>query len=292
MIYGSGSMRIVISVDMEGASGVARERETGYPRGLAGDPEATPDYLTARKWLTADVNAAVEGAIEAGATSFVLHDSHGSDRRNVVLDELHPAVEVVRGMPVVFYDYRDLGSSFDAAFMIAMHARAGEAGIISHVLDWPLMQDVRLNGESVGEAQITAALAGYYGIPTVLVTGDNLICEEYSQWVKGEVETAVVKHSLSRYAVRCLPLETARKRIREAAFRAVKRVGDIRPISIVGPVSLEVAFASQEIAWYVSWMPAVEYDGARTVCFRGDDMLSVYKALLAMYWIGSNGVNP
>jgi len=285
-------MRIVISVDMEGASGIARERETGYPRGLAGDPEATPDYLTARRWLTADVNAAVEGAIEAGAKSFVLHDSHGADRRNIVLDELHPAVEVVRGMPVVFYDYRELDASYDAAFMIAMHSRAGEAGIISHVLDWPLVREVRLNGEAVGEAEITAALAGQFGIPTVLITGDNVVCEQYSSWARGEVETAVVKHSLSRYAVRCLPFEKARSRIREAASRAVRRVGTTQPIALAGPISLEVAFADREIAWYVSWMPGVKYDGAFSISYKGEDMLGVYKALLAMYWIGSNGANP
>jgi len=286
-------MKIVISVDMEGASGIVTGRETGYPRVAAGDPEATPDYLTARDWLTADVNAAVEGAIEAGATGFVLHDTHGCDRRNVVLDQLHPAVEVVRGAPIIFFDYRDLStSSYDAAFLIAMHARAGEAGVISHVLDWPLLREVRVNGQPVGESQLTAALAGHYGIPTVLITGDNVVCNDMKAWTRGQIQTAAVKQSLSRYAVRCLPLEEARRRIRQAAYDAVKNAGKATPMRFEPPITLEVELADREVAWYVSWMPGIGHDGDRTVSFTGGDFLEVYKALLAMFWIATSALNP
>jgi len=285
-------MKILISADMEGASGIATSRETGYPRQPAGDPQATPDYLTGRRWLTGDVNAAVEGAIEAGATAFVLHDSHGLDYRNVVLDELHPAVEVVRGMPIIFYEYDDLDGSYDAAFLIAMHARAGQPGVISHVLDWPLLREVRINRQPVGESQITAALAGYFGIPTVLITGDDVVCEEMKAWTAGQIETAVVKQSLSRYAVRCLPLATAREGIRQAAYRAVKRIGEIKPSRYEPPITLEVDFNDRQVARYASWMPEVQYDGDSTVSYTSDDFLSVYKALLAMLWIATSGSNP
>jgi D-amino peptidase len=286
-------MKIAISVDMEGASGIVTGRETGYPRVTTGDPEATPDYLTARSWLTADVNAAVEGAIEAGATGFVLHDSHGCDRRNVALDALHEAVEVVRGAPIIFFDYRELAASqADAAFLIAMHARAGQAGVLSHVLDWPLLREVRINGQPVGESQLTAALAGYYGIPTVLITGDDVVCEEMKAWTGGRIETAVVKQSLSRYAVRCLPLVEARRRIRQAAYEATKRAREIAPMRYQPPITLEVELADREVAWYISWMPGVGHDGDRTVSFTGDDFLTVYKALLAMFWIATSALNP
>ena len=291
-------MRILISADLEGASGIASTRETGYPRLPAGDPQATPDYLTARQWLTADVNAAVEGAIEAGATAFVLHDTHGLDYRNVLLDDLHPAVEVVRGMPVIFFEYTDLDeSSYDAAFLIAMHARAGENGVISHVLDWPLLREVRLNGEPVGESQITAALAGTYGIPTVLITGDDVVCDEMKAWTDGQIETAVVKKALSRYAARCLPLAAARQTIREAAYRAVKRVretkrGEIKPSRYEPPITLEVDFNDRQVAYYASWMPQVELRGSSTAAYTSGDFMSVYKALLAMLWIATSVLNP
>jgi len=285
-------MKILISVDMEGASGIVTSRETGYPRNKVGDPESTPDYLKARSWLTGDVNAAVEGAIKAGATEFVLHDSHGLDYRNIVLDELHPSVEVVRGMPIIFYEYEDLNSSYDAAFLIAMHARAGQAGVLSHVLDWPLLREVRVNSEPVGESQLTAALAGYFNIPTVLITGDNVICDEMRTWSGEKIETAIVKYALSRYCTRCLPLEKARQCIRQAAFHAVERIGEIQPSRFDQPIKLEVDFNDRQIAWYASWMPEVQYDGDRTVSYSNDDFLRVYKALLAMLWIGESRLNP
>ncbi|NOZ27059.1 MAG: M55 family metallopeptidase [Chloroflexi bacterium] len=285
-------MRVLISVDMEGASGIATARECGYPRNPVGDPEANPDYLIGRRWLTGDVNAAVEGALDAGATSFVLHDSHGLDYRNVVLDELHPAVEVVRGAPIIFFELGDLDDSYDAAFLIAMHARAGRRALLSHVLSWPLLREVRVNGEPVGESQITAALAGHFGIPTVLITGDDVVCEEMRASTGGQIETVVVKHSLSRYAARCLPLSAARQRIREAASRAVKRVGEIEPLCYTPPITLEVDLNDRQVAWYISWMPGVQYNGDRTVAYTGDDFLTVYRALMAMFWIATSRLNP
>jgi D-amino peptidase len=285
-------MRVLISADIEGASGVASFRETGYPRNGVGDPEATPDYLAARRNLTADVNAAVEGALAAGATGFVLHDSHGLDYRNVVLEELHPSVEVVRGMPVIFYESTDLEREYDAALLIAMHSRPGTPAILSHALSWPLLQEIRLNGKPVGESEITIELAGRFGIPSVLITGDDAVCEEASVWTEGRIRTAVVKHSLSRYAARCLPLPEARDRIRREAQRAVEQTRAVSPSYAEAPYTLQVSLLDRQIAGYVSWMPEVEYDGDRTVVYRNDDFLSVYKALLAMFWIATSSLNP
>ncbi len=285
-------MKILISADMEGASGIVTSRECGYPRNPVGDPEANPDYLTGRRWLTGDVNAAVEGALEAGATSFVLHDSHGLNYRNILLDELHSTVEVVRGAPIIFFEQGDLDSAYDAVFLIAMHARAGKPALLSHVLSWPLLREVRINSQPVGESEITAALAGHFGIPTVLITGDDVVCEEMKAATGGQIETAVVKYSLSRYAARCLPLPVARQRIREAAYRAVKRIGEIAPLRYDPPITLEVDLNNRQVAWYISWMPQVQYDGDRTVSYVGEDFLSVYRTLLAMFWVATSQLNP
>ena len=122
----------------------------------------------------------------------------------------------------------DLDESYDAAFLIGMHARAGLPGVISHILDWPLLQEW-LNGEPVGESQVTVALASYYNIPTVLITGDDLVCQEIKDWTGGQIETAVVKKALTRYAARCLPLGEARARIREAARQAVRTAWERSP---------------------------------------------------------------
>ncbi|OGO35185.1 MAG: hypothetical protein A2Z16_16215 [Chloroflexi bacterium RBG_16_54_18] len=285
-------MKILISVDMEGASGIVTSREVGYPRHLVADPETMPDYLDGRRYLTGDINAAVEGAIEAGASAFVVHDSHGLDYRNVILDELHPAVELVRGMPIIFYEQDDLNNSYNGAFMIAMHARAGQPGVLSHVIDWPLLREVRINGQAVGESQITAALAGHFGIPTVLITGDDLVCEEMKAWTNGQIETAVVKQSMSRYAARCLPLAVARERIHQAAYRAVQRIKEIQLSRYEPPITLEVDLIDRQVARYVSWMPKIRYDGDCIVSYTGDDFLNVFRAFTAMVWIATSSLNP
>lgn len=281
-------MRILISADIEGASGVVSSRECG---GEGGDP-ASADYERAKRWLTADINAAAEGAMEAGATAFVVHDSHGLDQRNVLLDELHPAVEVVRGRPVIFYEEADLARGYDGAFMVAMHSRAGEGAILSHILDWPLLREVRLNGQPVGEAEFTVALAGAYGIPTVLITGDDRVCLDIQRWSAGQIEAAVVKYSLSRYTARCLPLIEAQERIRQAARQAVARLHEVRPFVMPAPITLEVEFGDREVARCVAWMPQVGYDGDRTIRYVDGDMRRVYRALLAIFWLGTSRLNP
>jgi D-amino peptidase len=286
-------MKILISADIEGTAGLVSDREIGYPKQVIGDPEASPDYLKARKWLTEDINAAIAGARAGGATSFVVHDTHGLNYRNIVLDDLDPEVEYVAGRPMIFYEYPDLEDhAYDGAFMIGMHARAGQKGIISHVLDWPLLREVRLNHQPVGESQITAALAGYYGIPTVLITGDDLICNEVKAWTNGQIETAIVKKSFSRYAARCLPLVKARNLIQEAARRAVQRIHEIQPSRYADPIRLEVDFNDREIARDVSWMPQIEYDGDCTAAYEGADFLKVYQVLCAMFWIATSHLSP
>ncbi len=283
-------MRILISADIEGASGVASYKDTGCG-GTAAEQSAA--YQAARHWLTGDINAAVEGAMEAGATSFVVHDSHGTDLHNLVLDELHPLVEVVSGRPIIFYEEADLARGYDAAFMIAMHARAGEAAILSHILDWPLLREVRLNGQPVGESEFTVALAAAYGIPTILISGDDRVCLDIQRWSGGQIEAAVVKYSLSRYAARCLSLIEARERIRIAAQRAIERLRKgIKPLALPTPVTLEVELNDREVARYISWMPQVVYDGDRTVRYADNDVRRVYRVLLAMCWMATSSLNP
>jgi D-amino peptidase len=282
-------MKIVISADIEGIAGLVSDREEGYPKKIIGDVEQNPDYLRARGWLTADINAAIEGAKAAGATSFVVHDTHGLNYRNINLDDLDPSAEYVAGRPIIFYEYPDLeDNKYDGAFMIGMHARAGQPGIISHVLDWPLIRDVRLNDIPVGESQITAALAGYYEIPTLLITGDDVICNEVKDWTHGQIETAIVKKSFSRYAARCLPLKEARNLIKEAAFGAVQRRNDIPPSKMESPIRLDVEFTDRENARYVSWMPQIEYDGNCMTSYTGTDFLKVFQVLCAMLWVASS----
>jgi D-amino peptidase len=266
-------MRILISADVEGASGV-----------VSLDGCDADGCLAARRWLTGDVNAAVEGAMEAGTTSFVLHDGLRQGRETVLLDELHPAVEVVRGRPIILFEEADLARGYDGLFLVGMHKRGGQGRSLLP----SMVAEVRLNGQAVGEPELAAALAGAYGIPTLLVTGDDRACLDVQRWSGGKIEAGVVKYALSRGTARCLPLIEARERIRTAARQAVERAAKARPLAPSSPVTLEVEFAEREVARRVAWMPPLGYDGDRTVRYTNGDYRQAHRALLAMLAIATS----
>ncbi len=266
-------MRILIAAGLEGASGVVSLDGAGG---------------NAARWLTGDVNAAVEGAMEAGADSFVLHDGHGLGQEAVLLDELHPAVEVVRGWPVVLFEETDLARGYDGAFMLGMPARPGQPAVLSGCLAGPLLREVRLNGQPAGEPELAAALAGAYGIPTALISGDDRVCLDVQRWSGGKIEAAVVKYALSRHSARCLPLIEARERIRTAARLAVERLGQGAAFVPTLPGTLEIEFVARDTARRVAWMPQVGYDGERTVRYQARDYRQLHRALLAMLAIATS----
>jgi D-amino peptidase len=260
---------------MEGASGIVSRKQC---------TENSPQWHEARHLLAGDVNAAIEGALAAGATEFVLHDSHGLDFVNLPMAELHPSAQVVYGQPVLLYEQLEReaaeGGGYACAFLVGYHAGPGKAAILSHLYSWPRIQEVRLNGRYTGEGGVAAALAGAYGIPTTLVTGDDATGEEMREWCP-DIETAVVKYSLSRYAGRCLSLEEARSRIRDAAQRAVERRQEHRLPDLSGPVTLEVRLASEQLARLVSLMPQVERQGLDRVRYEAPDAPAAYRCLCA-----------
>jgi D-amino peptidase len=285
-------MRFLVSVDIEGVSGIVSEKQTH---------QGAIDYESGRGLLTDDCLAVIDGvlAVDPDAT-FVLHDTHGLDYRSILIERLPACAEVVAGQPVIFYEESDLERHarqeagapppYDAALLVGMHARSGEPGIISHVLDDGRLKGVWVNGEPAGESHVTITLAAHYGIPTALITGDQVVCGEVSAWMSGEIETAVVKESYTRYAARCLPLSVARQRIRAAASAAAVRVreGRARGKSYDLPVTLEVELDSTQTARYAAWIPTATWDGRRRVRFECASFLDCYHALLTVFWVAES----
>jgi D-amino peptidase len=266
-------VKVLISVDMEGISGVATRRETatGWPPGVGkGD-----DYERARAWMTADANAAIAGACEGGATEIVVADAHDG-MLNLLWDQLDPRAELIRG-----YENRDGGmvEGFDAAcdamFFVGYHARAADGrGVLSHTFTGPdTLWDVRLNGEPASEARFNAAVAGQQGVPVALITGDDVICGETRCWLP-HVETAVVKYAIDRYTARMVPRATALERIRAAACRALKSLSTMTPYQLATPVELEMVLGDSSQAAAISRIPGVERSGEREVRYSAPDALS------------------
>jgi len=269
-------MRVYISVDMEGVSGVTRWQDV-----IA----AGQDYQRARSWMTADVNAAIAGARSGGATEFVVEENHGVEMLcNLVLDEIDPDCDVVRGIPRAgSTTAAALDDSFDAMFLVGHHAKAGDrVGFCAHTISYERYKSVRVNGHPVGEGEIFAIMAAQQGVPSALVTGDDIVTTEMAKVCPG-IETVVVKQALSRTGGRIIPPERAQRLIRDGARRAIERTKqrEIAVIDVTPPFDIEVELREplrDEIRESInSHHPEFVVRGDRTLAFVHDDMSVAYR---------------
>jgi len=223
--------RVFISCDIEGITGVIGRDQAG---------STGKDYERARRAMTADVNAAIDGALSAGATLVVVSDGHGS-MQNLILEDLNPAAEVVLGSPKPLTQMEGIGPDFDVAFFVGYHARMGSPGVLSHTISGSVVANVWVNGVLVGETGINAALAGRYGVPVGLITGDQHVCAE-ARALLGELHTVEVKQAITRYSARCLHPERTRDLIQTAARTAVEGAASLRPYVASSPVTFRIQF--------------------------------------------------
>jgi len=269
-------MRVYISVDGEGASGVVTPGEM-YP-GRVG-------YEFGRKMMTLDANAAIEGAFSAGASEVLVNDSHWS-MDNILLELLDPRADLIRGGNKHLGMMEGVDGGFDAIFLIGYHARAGHSDGVGNETIWGReVIEVRMNGKPVGEAELNAAVAGCFGVPVVMVSGDDAFCDEIKETLP-RVETAVVKKHINRFAARCLSLERAHETIRTAAVRALERIAEFEPYVIDGPVELETEFMSTAEATAGALMPGAIRKSPRVVSYTGRDAVEARKGCAAIQVLG------
>jgi D-amino peptidase len=231
-------MRIFISVDMEGTSGLERLEEIF--RGL-------PGFDRFRQLMAGDANAVIQGAIDGGADEVVVSDSHGY-MCNLYPDDLVPGVQLKRGMRRRWCQMKtvDVGT-FDAALLIGYHAKAGTTeAILAHT--WITgFRDVRVNGQSVPEPSLNTWLAGAFGIPVVMLSGDDFVIEQARPVLGDDIEYAQVKRSTGFFSGEHLPLEESRRLLRETASRAVKNAHKMAPVACETPVTIEVDLSSDPL---------------------------------------------
>ena len=261
-------MKVFISADMEGATGV-----TTWDDVHAGKPP----YERFRRLLTGDVNSAIEGALEAGATEVLVNEAH-STMRNILIEELNPRARMIsgfRGKRLAMMEGIDGG--FDAAILVGYHAMAGtEAAVLNHTF-FLSVHNFWINGVRVGETGISAALAGHFGVPIVLVAGDDKVAKE-AKALLGTVETAVIKEAISRHSANCLTPKESGERIRQAAKRALEL--DAEPYRPDPPVKFEVEFTSPDMASLASSFPGVVQEGTRKISYTAEDVLKGWKVIL------------
>ncbi|MFD7123759.1 MULTISPECIES: M55 family metallopeptidase [Streptomyces] len=271
-------MKLLISVDMEGVSGIVHPSET--------NPERY-DYQRGRELMTADANAVVAGVLDADPTAEVLvADAHGTFR-NLLPEQLDRRARLVRGKPRSLNMLAGLDEETDAALFVGYHVRAGEGpGVLAHTMNGEIL-DVRVAGRSLGEIGLNAAMAGHLGVPVVLLSGDDAACAELNDLVPAAV-TVPVKEALGMAAAVTLHPEEARDRLRRAAADAVARRAEIQPLVLKGTLNVEVDLASPHTVDLATLVPGVSRaGGARTVAFTSPDYATAYRLILLLAQLAS-----
>lgn len=266
-------MKIYVSVDIEGVSGVVHADMM-----MPGQPE----YGRGRRLMTQDANAAVAGLVEAGADYVLVSDGHGP-MRNLLIEELHEGAHLMTGTA----DAREAcqlegadSGEFDAAVFIGYHAMARTQGAIhSHTIAGAVVSEVRLNGVPHGETGLNAAVLASLGIPTVMVTGDQATVREARHFLGEDIETVQVKEARGHNAAICRPLAECHAEITAAAKRAVEHVARIEPYAPDAPWRLEVDFNTMAQCNRASRTANIERTGPLSVAVHGDDPWRQYQSL-------------
>lgn len=263
-------MKVYMSVDLEGITGVVGSYQVLQSTG------ALPEV---RELLTGDVNAAIAGAREAGATTIWVNENHSG--RDLLLEKVDPVADVIIGKPKPLQTLDGLDSSFDCVFLIGIHGQAGTASaVLDHTWSVKCIQTLRVNGIAIGEIGLNALLAGHFGVPIALVTGDAQTVRE-ARDLLGDVEGAVVKEGVGRYAARCPHPSKAREAIRQGAARALGEITRFKPFTLSTPIKMEFDYANSAFADSVCWIPTAVREGPRTVSFTVPDFLVGMKTFLA-----------
>jgi D-amino peptidase len=267
-------MKVFISTDFEGVAGIV-----DWDQIMVG----SSDYEMGRRLLLGELNAAIDGALAAGATEFVVNDSHSS-MRNIQPDLLHGQARLITGKYKPMYMMEGLDASFDAILFLGYHGSIGASqSVLSHTYNPRAIWEVRINGETVGETALNALVATHYGVPVALVTGDQVTVKEAQRLHPAPV-TVEVKRSISRYASESLHPEVARDQIRGCARRALSGSKPATAPQFETPIRLEVTFLTADMAEMSAWLHGVRLvEGqSRTVQLEGNDPLALFRAFVTM----------
>ncbi|CAL9566629.1 M55 family metallopeptidase [Streptomyces sp. enrichment culture] len=249
-------MRIYLSVDMEGITGLV-DADDVQPGGQ--------DYERGRRMMAEDVNAAIRGAVAAGATHITVNDAHGP-MRNLLPEALHPAARLIRGKPKNMGMLDGLTSGHDAMLCVGYHSRAGALGVLSHSFMGHEIEDMWLDGRPVGEIGLAHATAAALGVPVAVLTGDDRACEEMTEW-DPSVTTVAVKYAHDRFAAELRPADEARGAIEEAV--ATGLAGTKAAAANPDPAVLAVRWQSASVASVLQGIPGVTARDSRTVQAQG-----------------------
>lgn len=262
-------LKVYISADLEGIAGVVDKSQLG------GEGE---NYRRARMLMTREVDAAARGAMEAGASEVLINDSHGA-MTNIIIEELHEEVKLISGSPKDWSMMAGVCEKCDLAMFIGYHARQGEKGTLSHTYKSACFAEVKLNGRVLGELGVNACIAGYFGVPVGLVTGDDAVCSEAQELLGEKVKLVTVKQNLAHRAAESLTPQKACRLIREQAALTVTDQKLPAPLTLETPVTIDLSFHNRGMAEAAASLPGAELLSGVAVRYTHPDLREVIAAM-------------
>jgi len=267
-----------VSVDMEGCATLVHSNEVR--------PSADAAYARSRRIMTDEVNAVLAGARAAGVERAVVNDSHAY-MRNLMLPDVDPHARVISGRAKPLFMLEGISRDSAAAFFVGYHGAIGDLEtVMGHTYSPRVIFSCRLNGEAVGETTINAALAGHYGVPVALVSGDQATLAETRRnlpWAVG-VQT---KRSISAAAAECDSPATVLEALERGARQAIEGLGEMQPYLVRRPVLLEIDTQRTSQADMCELIPGMRRRAGRTIAFAADDVPTAYRALMNVIYLGS-----
>jgi D-amino peptidase len=266
-------LKIYINTDLEGVSSFVDWEEAQFKTGRG------IEYT--KRFLTAEVNAAIEGIMqEDGGAEIVVQDGHGGGYwgPNMIAEELNPRATLIQGKRGI--EIAGIDPSFDLLMSVGVHSMAGtQKGLMNHTVNHNQIMNFWINGVKVGEIGIWAAIAGYYGVPVCMLSGDFWAIEE-ARALLGEIEGVAVKKGLNMYTAECLNPLAARKLIKEAARSAVQNRGVYKPYKVEPPIEIKIEYSSTYFADKAELRLGVTRIDGRTVRVEGNDFMVVINQAL------------
>ncbi|MBT9165119.1 MAG: D-aminopeptidase [candidate division WS2 bacterium] len=266
-------MKFYISVDWEGISGVVSWEIQ--------DDIKSPSYMETRHRMTKEVNAAIEGLYEGGATYVLVNDSHGN-MTNLLIDDLDSRAELIMGSPKPFSMVEGLTSDFNGALLLGYHPSAGTYhGIMDHTYSGSSIYKIRVNGEPFSEGDLNGSFAGSLGVPVILVSGDKSAVDSLMLRFKGSLGV-ISKVALGRNTARLYHPTKIYEELRKKAKEAAKNSTYLKPFCPDFPITIEIDYTTTQKTDIASILPEAERIGPRTIKIVSPEMQTAFRRMLVL----------
>ena len=259
----SQGKKIFISADLEGVVGAVTDEQLS-PGGF--------EYNRFREFMTAEVNAAIQAAKAAGATEILVADSHGNGQ-NLLIERLPKDVKLIRSWPRPLGMMEGIDDSFDGVIFTGYHASTNNVeGVRAHTFSSAHLTSLKVNGKIMTEGSWNAAVAGEFGVPVIMISGDDAAVSEVKSLI-GNAEGAIVKENISFHSAKSLHPEAAYDLIAEKTLYAVKNIKKYKPYKIKGPVTVSVTFKNYQPSQILSYLKMFKRVNSHTIEFKAKDMI-------------------